>query len=252
MFKILCVGSYNAIMKEFYDFMISKENPMSVQLQICPSNRDNICNMMKIMEPQLVFVSLIGMEGIGDDIFKLLQRDYGSIPVLCFGNEREQYEYKKYFLQEQFDIITRPKKNSEILESIIDILHWKPEDEPKIPQVLFIDDDPVLLRTMRKAFRDKYDVLMATSGKEALFQLETKKPDVVFLDYEMPEYSGKDVLEQLRSSMHLGDLPVYFLTGVRQKEKIMDILELKPAGYLLKPAKIEDVEEIIERVVMCK
>ena len=45
------------------------------------------------------------------------------------------------------------------------------------------------------------------------------------------------------------DIPVVFLTGVSDKEHIEAVLELKPAGYLLKPANADRIYNIIEKVL---
>ncbi|MBP3298008.1 MAG: response regulator, partial [Lachnospiraceae bacterium] len=53
-------------------------------------------------------------------------------------------------------------------------------------------------------------------------------------DYEMPTIKGSKVLEMLRSDAQIADTPVMFLTGKSDKQSIIDVLALKPAGYLLK------------------
>ena len=76
-----------------------------------------------------------------------------------------------------------------------------------------------------------------------------KKPDMIFLDYEMPICDGKMTLEMIRGMEESKDIPVVFLTGVSDKEHIAAVLDLKPAGYLLKPADAERIYSIIEKVL---
>ena len=57
----------------------------------------------------------------------------------------------------------------------------------------------------------------------------------------MPEENGAQVLLQIRERQGLMDLPVIFLTGVSEKEKILEVLSLKPQGYLLKPIQPADL-----------
>ena len=75
---------------------------------------------------------------------------------------------------------------------------------------------------------------MANSGMQAITWLASNKADLVLLDYEMPTIKGSKVLEMLRSESSSSSIPVMFLTGKSDKEAIMEVLALKPAGYLLK------------------
>ena len=97
--------------------------------------------------------------------------------------------------------------------------------------------------------KDKYDVRMATSGTQALTMIGKEKPDMIFLDYEMPVCDGKRTLEMIREQEETKDIPVVFLTGVSDKENITAVLELKPAGYLLKPADASRILATIEEVL---
>ena len=58
--------------------------------------------------------------------------------------------------------------------------------------------------------------------------------DLILLDYEMPVINGLQVFEMLKSEAISKNIPVMFLTGKSDKESIMKVMELKPAGYMLK------------------
>ena len=90
---------------------------------------------------------------------------------------------------------------------------------------------------------------MATSGMQALTLIGKKKPDIIFLDYEMPVCDGKMTLEKIRELDGAKDIPVVFLTGVSDKKHIEAVLELKPAGYLLKPADASRIHDIIDKIL---
>ena len=90
---------------------------------------------------------------------------------------------------------------------------------------------------------------MATSGTQALTMIGKEKPDMIFLDYEMPGCDGKRTLEMIREVDEIKDIPVVFLTGVSDKEYIEAVLELNPAGYLLKPAEASRILDTIEKVL---
>jgi len=79
--------------------------------------------------------------------------------------------------------------------------------------------------------------------------LETKTADLILLDYEMPEESGAEVFRRLRLKLKAMKIPVIFLTGVADSEKIKEVLALKPQGYLLKPINMERLLASIKRAI---
>lgn len=115
--------------------------------------------------------------------------------------------------------------------------------------VLVVDDDPMMLKLIKEQLKDKYSVGTAISGKIALKFLETKSTDLVILDYEMPEENGAQVLEKIRNNVQTASLPIIFLTGIADKEKIKKVLSLKPQGYVLKPIEKDKLLEIIEKTI---
>jgi CheY-like chemotaxis protein len=90
---------------------------------------------------------------------------------------------------------------------------------------------------------------MATSAMQALNLISTNVPDMIFLDYEMPICDGKKTLEMIRERDETKDVPVVFLTGLGDKKHIDAVLQLKPAGYLLKPAKSKTIYAIVEKIL---
>lgn len=124
---------------------------------------------------------------------------------------------------------------------------------PNIPgrrkHILVVDDNAMMLKMLKEHLHDDYDVATAASGRVALKFLERKTTDLILLDYEMPDESGPDVLEQLRASEHTRDIPVIFLTGVTDTKKIKEALALKPQSYLLKPVDREKLLDTITKTL---
>lgn len=137
------------------------------------------------------------------------------------------------------------------IEAMIGMEEEEPLKKPEKPkqQILLVDDNAIQLRALKGALQKYYDVAMATSGKEAVHMIEKKLPDMVFLDYEMPEWNGKMTLEQIRQIPGAEALPVVFLTGIKNKENIKAVLGLKPAGYLLKPANQDMIMDTIQKIL---
>ena len=67
--------------------------------------------------------------------------------------------------------------------------------------LLLVDDDAVMIRTLREGLSTSYKVLPANSGANALKILSRAKPDLILLDYEMPDMNGPQILEALRGTL---------------------------------------------------
>ena len=115
--------------------------------------------------------------------------------------------------------------------------------------VLVVDDDPMMLKLIKEQLKDSYTVATAINGAIALKFLENKKTDLIILDYEMPGENGADVLKKIRDNEATSNLPVIFLTGITEKEKIHKVLSFKPQGYLLKPVEREKLLQIISSTI---
>jgi CheY-like chemotaxis protein len=103
--------------------------------------------------------------------------------------------------------------------------------------ILVVDDDVRMIKTLKLFLEDEYQVATAVNGTIALRYLESKPADLILLDYEMPDLSGPEVLDLIRSHKGLRKIPVVFLTGASERSKIAKALALKPQGYLLKPVE---------------
>ena len=71
-------------------------------------------------------------------------------------------------------------------------------------------------------------------------------PDLVLLDYEMPIVDGPQVLSMMRAEREYKDIPVMFLTGKTDRESVMAVMSLKPAGCLLKTQPSHEIEKEID------
>ena len=112
-------------------------------------------------------------------------------------------------------------------------------------RILIVDDDPTYAKMVRSWISDEYSTNIVTAGLQAVSYLMKNSIDLVLLDYEMPMFDGARTLKMIRSNPVIKDMPIVFLTGNNSKEEIMKIIELNPAGYILKSAH---KDELLERI----
>ncbi len=112
--------------------------------------------------------------------------------------------------------------------------------------LLLVDDDAVMIRTLREGLSTSYKVLPANSGANALKILSRAKPDLILLDYEMPEMNGPQVLEALRANDETANIPVMFLTAKSDSESIAKIDALKTQGHMMKTLPLREIKSMIQ------
>jgi len=113
-------------------------------------------------------------------------------------------------------------------------------------KILIVDDNEKT-RTMLKRHlkKEKYEILEAKDGFEALKIVETDKPGVILLDVMMPKISGMDVCRRIRAR-HDSDLfHIIMLTGVATAESKVSGLDMGADDYVTKPF---DIVELLARI----
>ena len=171
--------------------------------------------------------------------------------------EREWEEQERQAMEreaQEKEAQEKARREQELMEAAAAVIAAgaAPEEEKRRKHILIVDDDSSVLKLIKGYLAEKYDVATAISGKVAMKFLETRKTDLVLLDYEMPGENGPAVLRKIRSDERIKDLPVVFLTGVTAKEKIQEVLALKPQGYLLKPIDPEGLFASIDNILFRK
>ena len=103
-------------------------------------------------------------------------------------------------------------------------------------RVLICDDDPVIRYLLKVVLTKRAgdDVIEVANADEVFDTAMQHRPDLIVLDYVMPNRSGADVVEELRTDETLGSIPIVFLTGRSDiAEETLD--EIGVAGLIEKP-----------------
>lgn len=112
--------------------------------------------------------------------------------------------------------------------------------------ILVVDDDSINRRVLINHLNiEDYNILTASSGKEALNILDKTKPDIIILDVMMPMMSGYDVTREIRKKLSAVEIPIILLTAKNQTKDIVTGFRSGANDYLTKPFSRE---ELIARV----
>ena len=104
------------------------------------------------------------------------------------------------------------------------------------PKVLIVDDDFYTWRLIETILRPlRVQVQHAANGQEGVEKTRELRPDLIILDYEMPDFNGLDVLKRLASDEELRAIPVIFATGNDSNRLIATCFDAGAADYVRKP-----------------
>ena len=108
--------------------------------------------------------------------------------------------------------------------------------------ILVVDDMPMHVDYLKEELENlDYEVSTASDGEECLRQIARKIPDLVLLNYAMPELDGLGVLKILRSEETYANLPVILLTARKDVEDRVEGLDAGADDYITKPFHIGEV-----------
>ncbi len=112
-------------------------------------------------------------------------------------------------------------------------------------QVLVIDDDDSIRRqvSFRLERHENITVFKAKNGKNGIISAIEKEPDLIILDWVLPDILGPAVLSKLKKSANTKHIPVLMLTGKDKIGDIEDAFKLGAEGYLTKPFQLKRLGE---------
>ena len=118
-------------------------------------------------------------------------------------------------------------------------------------RILVVDDDPNIVDLMVDVLSrgDRYEVKTAMSGYDAGMMSESFKPDLMILDYMLPDINGNVVCRAVRNNADLGHTRIIIVSGVVNQNEIDGLLEAGADEFVKKPFNIEKLTERIEALL---
>lgn len=120
------------------------------------------------------------------------------------------------------------------------------EINPSEYKILIVDDvmsNVLLLKVLLT--NEKFAIATASNGRQALEQVEKENPDLVLLDVMMPDMSGFEVAQHLKSNPQTAEIPIIFLTALNSTADIVKGFQVGANDFISKPF---NKEELIIRV----
>ena len=121
--------------------------------------------------------------------------------------------------------------------------------ESKITKILIIDDELQVAKLFAQRLvrgNEDFSVHVLTDPKHVLKHIEEFKPDLIFLDFKMPNFTGLDCMKLIRGQFSALELPVIMLTSEEATDVIVQCLEAGASDYILKGAPFSIVNSRIK------
>jgi len=119
-----------------------------------------------------------------------------------------------------------------------------------LTRAAFIIEDDGIDRTVLPEMISKerdWNIVEAADAEAALGMLRgALRPDLCFLDLQMPQMDGLSLLREIRANPELRNLRIAVSSALQDREKIRSLAELKVAGYLLKPLAMTKVHATLK------
>jgi excisionase family DNA binding protein len=118
-------------------------------------------------------------------------------------------------------------------------------------RVLVVDDDPAIVEMLVELLeRDgRFEVETAATGFDAGMQTRSFHPDVIVLDYMLPDINGNAVCRSIRSDPSLADVRIIIVSGVVEREHVDKLREDGADDFIQKPFSIEQLVNRISELV---
>ncbi len=108
-------------------------------------------------------------------------------------------------------------------------------------KVLIVDDEPHIVNLIKMTLEDKYDVIEAYSGTQALESVKKTTPDIILLDLMMPHVDGFKTCQLLREMPQTRRTPIMILSAKSQIADKFKSVNVGADDYMVKPFEPADL-----------
>ena len=214
----------------------------------CCGTIEKIRTLSKHVRPDLVLIDLNLREGqmAGLDYLKEIQE---HTPTLIMSARQDIEARLEAVRAGAKDYITKPMDMDKLHLMICKHLELNYQ---KTPKTLIIDDDELTAMTYSK-FLEQYNIEahILTDASKTLEEIESYKPDLIFMDIKMPYANGYEVANVIHQVYGKDNSPeIVYMTGALKNEKNdYNQDDLEESGILLKPLKPTQMANIVERQI---
>ena len=261
--KVLVTGKNRKVATDICEHLEADRGYSTIK---CDPSKTALFDLTLAELPKVVIICLGDETSVTVQAYNVMKTaiTQGNITTIVVTDEKDEKFFMKHTELERVLFLSRPVSLFALYEKLSEIESlWEEEKENGLSafrefvndnagknarkQILVVDDDTEQLMIIKEQLEEFYDVTCVKSGAAAFKFLAKKTPDIILLDYLMPMMDGPEVLRNIQDTKDWEDIPVVFLTGMTEKKKVLQTLaELRPQGYIVKPAK---KSELVAKII---
>ncbi len=239
--RLVIIEEREDILQVLYDFL-SKEG-----YSVFYANFDNGVEEVKRKKPMAIVLDIIYSEEKNWAILQKLKEDNDTakIPIIFISIEGD---FHKGYSVGPIDYILKPIIKEDVIRELKKI-----EESIRNRPIFIVDDDPDAVRLLEKILLDKgYKFKSFLNGKELIETLMIETPGLILLDLFMPEITGFEIIEILKSK-EIIDIPIIVITGgeLKEDEKIKllsDVKKIFIKASLNKEELLREIKRSLEKI----
>ncbi|MDZ4829343.1 MAG: response regulator [Phycisphaerae bacterium] len=117
-------------------------------------------------------------------------------------------------------------------------------------RILVVDDDPQIIALVEDCLKgERFEVRSAATGYDAGILTEQFRPDIILLDYMLPDINGSVVCDRIRGNLEYTGTRIIFVSGVADDEEVQRLLKSGADAFVRKPFRADDLLRTIERLL---
>lgn len=200
----------------------------------------------KIPDLVILDIEMPGVNGI--EVFDRMRKikELENVPVIFITGKEDKNTVLKCIGRGADGYMVKPV-TKDIMKSKMEEVLKRYNEFKSNKTILMIDDDVEFLKISKIKLSKYYKVLTVDSGKTALDYLTSHKVDLIILDYFMPLYDGKNILNILKHRESTKKIPVVMVTALSSEEVINACGNNQPDAIVTKPV---DIEELLSKINM--
>ena len=186
----------------------------------------------------------------GYELCRTIKEDpeLGSTPVIICSALGEAADLEKGFNAGADDYLVKPALPEELLSRIRTI--FAGIEMSGRERVLVVDDSPPIRRLVAEALsRQGFEVVTAENGRKGFEKAGEFLPNLVVTDYDMPEWTGFQLVHALKRNPATRDIPVMMLTARDTRRDQAQMRAVGLAAYLVKPFSTDKCIAMVERLL---
>lgn len=183
---------------------------------------------------------------------------FDKLADIAYQHELESKAHNQEFVNNNFnELVTEAARIVNLVREYLGQIPTKAKEEkPELTitrdALLVVDDSSLMQNFIEKIFSEKYQVIIAVDGKEALDIIKENKSEMIvgmLLDLNMPNINGFEVLDYLKANNLFEVIPVSIITGADSRETITKAFSYPIIDMLSKPFTELSVKTIVEKTI---